>query len=184
MFKNNNISLLKISIAINIVLLLVVGILIFQEQISNIINNNRTPTISYALSDPEIFQYISNDFSYQIKMFKNWVTEDSQDGNVAFRPGSIDRYILNIFNEKSDLTPRQWYINRFHSQKGTETDLTVNGYLTFKNEYSENGYDYIDYIIKVGESMVYFHFTLNDGTYDNTEFKVYFENIVYSVQEI
>lgn len=184
MLKIKSNLILSISILLNVVLVLIIVVFLIQSHIEQAFNNSQQESISYPLNDPEIYSFINDDFSYQIKMYKNWDSLDTNDGNVAFKPNSIDRYILNVFNEQSDLNPRQWYTNRFHSQKGNQMDLTVNGFVTYKEEYSENGYNYIDYVIKVEDSIVYFHFTLNDGTQDNSEYKVYFENIVYSVEEL
>ena len=184
MYKNKTMSLLVVSVILNLILLIVILAPAVRDQIAFLQRTENQNATSFTLNDPEIYQYISSDFSYQVRMYKSWLLEDSQDGNVAFRPESLDRFILNIFNEKTDLTPRQWYTNRFHSQKAVESDLTVNNYVTLKSEYSENGYSYIDYVVKADDTMVYFHFTLNDGTYDNSEFKVYFENVVYSIEGI
>lgn len=184
MLKIKSNLILSISIVFNVVLVLIIVVFLLRSQIEQAFNTFQQGSISYPLNDPEIYSFINNDFSYQIKMYKNWDSLDTQDGNVAFKPNSVVRYILNVFNEQSDLNPRQWYTNRFHSQKGNQIDLTVNGFVTYKEEYSENGYDYIDYVIKVEDSIVYFHFTLNDGTHDNSEYRIYFENIVYSVEAL
>lgn len=177
--KNKTSFILVISVVLNFVLLTLLAFaLISNLGIFN--TNSNTPGVVEELHF-ETLSFKAPDSSYKVKIYTDWETLILDDQNVIFKPESTERDIFTVFSEKSDLEPRVWYTNRFHSQSGTEEELTINGYKTFKNIYSENGFDYIDYVVDVDNYNVLFHFTHKDGENDNSEYLSFFENIVQSV---
>lgn len=126
--------------------------------------------------------FIANDFKYQIRIFRDWTKKEVNSNTIEFLKDG--NKVLTITDQQSSLNPSAWYQKNFSTSFSNGTTILFNGLNGFESEYTNSKGTYKDYVVKVGEYIVHFKYTVKEDRVDNTKYKGYVEYLVNSISDV
>lgn len=158
-------------------------------------NNNTiiAPIISYPIQEEEIeplipsyainmSQYVGESFNYQMRVYKNWISNKVGENTVQF--SNENKLILTVKDIETTLSPEEWYQQNFSNTFSQGEPALINGLEGFVAEYINTTGTYKDYVVKVGNFIVHFKFTIKEGKINNTSYIEYVDYLVNTVSDV